>query len=79
MFVTAFTSLWMTGLNGGWWSPIHILSLVVLFYLPVAIRQAMGGDIANHRRHMRNMYFGLLSGGLLAVWPSRSLGHLLWG
>ncbi len=79
MLLTAGTSLWITGLNAPNWSPIHILSLIVLFFIPVAVYRARQGDIANHRRHMRNMYFGLLAAGAFAALPGRSFGHFLWG
>ncbi len=79
MLVVAITSLWITGLNAPHWSPIHILSLVVIAFVPIAIFRAWQGDIANHRRHMRNMYFGLLAAGAFAAMPGRTFGHLLWG
>lgn len=79
MLITAITSLWITGLNAPHWSPIHILSLVVIFFIPVAIYRAWQGDIANHKRHMRNMYFGLLAAGAFAALPGRTFGQMLWG
>jgi len=79
MLVVAITSLWITGLNAPHWSPIHLLSLLVILYVPIAIYRARRGDIARHRRHMRNMYFGLLAAGAYAALPGRTFGHLLWG
>ena len=79
MAIVAGTSLWITGLNGAYWSPIHILSFVVLIFLPIAIWRAMQGNIARHRRHMRNLYIGLLVAGAWAALPGRTFGQILWG
>ena len=79
MLVVAITSLWITGLNAPHWSPIHILSLVVIFFIPVAVFRAMQGDIERHRRHMRNLYIGLIAAGAFAALPGRTFGVILWG
>lgn len=79
MLLVALTSLGITGLNAPHWSPIHLLSLVVIAFIPIAVYRAWQGDIARHRRHMRNMYFGLLAAGAFAALPDRTFGHLLWG
>lgn len=60
-------------------SPIHLLTVLVLFYLPRGVLQARRGDIAAHRQTMRNLYIGgCVVAGLFTLLPGRFLGQLLW-
>lgn len=60
-------------------SPIHALTLLVLWQLPRGVRFARQGNIAAHRKTMRSLYLGgCIVAGLFTLAPSRFLGHLLW-
>lgn len=56
----------------GLFSPIHLLSLFVLYWLVQAVRTARRGDIANHRLIVKGMYFGgLIVAGAFTFLPGR--------
>ncbi|MGE4336638.1 MAG: DUF2306 domain-containing protein [Pigmentiphaga sp.] len=58
---------------------IHILIPLTLLGLWQAFRYLHKGDVANHRRIMRQVYFGAcLVAGFFTLLPSRYLGNLLW-
>jgi uncharacterized membrane protein len=60
-------------------SPIHALTLLVLWQLPRGVMHARRGDIVAHRKTMRSMYIGgCLVAGMFTLLPGRFLGHLLW-
>lgn len=79
MLMVAVTSLWITGLNGAWWSPIHLLSLLTIAAIPLAVWRVRRGQVAAHRRAMTAVFIGLLVAGAWAATPGRTLGNLLWG
>lgn len=60
-------------------SPIHALTLLVLWQLPRGVRFARQGNVAAHRKTMRSLYLGgCVVAGLFTLAPGRYLGHLLW-
>lgn len=60
-------------------SPIHLLTLFVLWQLPLGVRYARQGNIVAHRRTMRGLYIGgCIVAGLFTLMPGRFLGQLLW-
>ena len=64
----------------GPFSPIHLLSVYVLYALFSAIRQVRRGNIAAHRRSMRGLFFGgLIVAGLFTLWPGRLMHQFIWG
>jgi len=79
MYGTALSSLGVTSLFPGHFSPIHILSLITLATLPFAILARRRGDIKGHARIMIGNYSGLLIAGLFTLIPGRLLGHVLFG
>lgn len=79
MLVVALSSFWITGLNGLHWSPIHLLSLLVVVMIPLAVWRARRGNVAAHRRTMIILYVNLLLAGAWAAVPGRTFGNMLWG
>lgn len=78
MLTAAISSFWITGLNDGSFSPIHILSIVVLVTVPAAIFAIRHRRVNTHRRAMQALYFsGLVLPGLLTLLPDRLLGRLM--
>lgn len=64
----------------GDFSPIHLLSLYVLFGSVMAIRSARRRDIRAHRAQVAGMYFGgIVVAGLFTMLPSRVMGATIFG
>lgn len=77
MLTAAVSSFWITGIRGDY-SPIHILSVVVLVTVPAAILAIRKGKVSTHRRAMLTLFFtGLVLPGLFTLLPMRLLGRLL--
>lgn len=80
MLAAAVSSLWITGLNGQRYSPIHALSILVLVTVPAAVYAIRRGRLQTHRRAMLTIYFtGLVLPGLFTLLPARLLGGLVFG
>lgn len=78
MLVTALDSFALHGITGGL-SPIHALSLLTLVTVTVAVRQAMRGDVAAHRRTISRMVAGLVVAGAFTFVPGRLMFAWLVG
>lgn len=77
MLTAAISSFWITGITGGF-SPIHVLSVVVLVSVPAAIYAIRNKRLNTHRRAMQVLFFsGLVLPGLLTLLPMRLLGRLM--
>jgi uncharacterized membrane protein len=64
----------------GHFSPIHILSVLVIVLVPMLIRAARRHDVARHRRTVRGIVIGaLLVAGFFTFPFDRLLGHWLFG
>ncbi len=60
-------------------TPIHALTLLVAFMLPLGIWHARRGNVAAHRRTMRRLFAGAcVIAGVFTLLPGRFLGTLLW-
>jgi uncharacterized membrane protein len=60
-------------------SPIHLLTILVLTQLPRGVWHARQGRIEAHRKTMRGLYIGGCAvAGLFALLPWRFLGRQLW-
>lgn len=81
MALVALSSFWITNLRLiGPFSPIHLLSVYVLFQLVIAIRAARQGDIAKHRSTMKGMVFwGLVVAGSFTFFPGRTMYQVVLG
>ena len=61
-------------------SPIHLLTLFVLWQQPRGVLAARRGEVALHRKTMRGLYIGgCVVAGLFTLAPGRLLGQWLWG
>jgi uncharacterized membrane protein len=77
MLTAAVSSFWITGLTGGY-SPIHVLSLLVLVLVPLAVLAIRRGKVRRHRMAMIGLFFGaLVIPGLFTLLPGRLLGRLM--
>ena len=64
----------------GPFSPIHVLSVIVLVTLWRAIRQVRRGNIRAHRRAMILLYWlSLVLTGLFTFWPGRVMYQVITG
>ncbi len=81
MMVIAVGSLWISELPvWGRWSPIHLLSLLVIVTVPLAVWRARRGEIAAHSRGMKSLYLlALIGAGIFTLWPGRVLHGILFG
>jgi uncharacterized membrane protein len=79
MFFAAITSIWITGIRPGQFSPIHLLSILTLVTLPYAIWSRRVGRISSHRAAMISLYVSLVAAGLFTLLPSRLIGHAVFG
>lgn len=80
MAVTAVSSLFLTGLNGDFYSLIHLLSGWMLIALPMGVAAIRRGNVMAHRRAMTGMFVGgLLIAGSLSFLPGRFMFAFLLG
>jgi uncharacterized membrane protein len=80
MFLTAVDSLFVRTNPSGSFSPIHILSVLVIVLVPLLIRAARSHDVTRHRRTVRGIVIGaLLVAGFFTFPFDRLLGHWLFG
>src|SRR6266508_1307434 len=62
MAVVAASSFWIHEIRlVGPWSPIHLLSIMVLVLLPIAVVAARRHNVSRHRKTM----IGIFTGGLI--------------
>lgn len=77
---TAVSSLFMTGLNGGFYSFIHIISGWTIVALPMAVVAIRRREVERHRRSMTGMFVGgLLIAGALTFLPGRFMFDFFFG
>lgn len=64
----------------GPFSPIHLLSLLILVTVPLAVIRARRGDRAGHARGMKIIFWlALIGAGLFTMLPGRIIGQILFG
>lgn len=81
MVVTSLSSFFIHSLRLYFgFSPIHILSVLTLIGSWQAVVAARAGRIAEHRRHVGNLYsLALLTAGAFTLLPGRLMHKLLFG
>lgn len=79
MAFVAVGSFWMRSLNGGSFSPVHLLSVFTIAVLIAGVALARQGKINRHRRMMIGLYCGLTAAGLATLLPGRLIGDFLFG
>ena len=81
MLVIAASSLWIQQIRLiGPFSPIHILSIIVLITVPLAVWHARRHRVAKHRRVMISLYvFALIGAGVFTLLPGRIMHAVVFG
>ena len=81
MLVIAASSLWIQQIRLiGPFSPIHILSIIVLITVPLAVWHAHRHHVAKHRRVMISLYvFALIGAGVFTLLPGRIMHAVVFG
>ena len=78
--VTAGATLFITTLNHGRWSLLHLFTGWVLLVLPLGVMWAKRHNVARHRRTMMGLFYGGFAINLaIAFIPGRLLWMLLLG
>ncbi len=80
MVVSALSSFFIGSINLFFgFSPIHVLSILVLWSSLQAVRAARRGDIAAHRKNILGMYVGgiIVAGGFTLV-PGRLMNNVVF-
>lgn len=80
MMTTALSSLFITGINGDFYSFIHLISGWTLIALPMAIYLVRQGKVRQHAQTMVGLFVGgmLIAGGLTFL-PGRLMFEMFFG
>lgn len=81
MLIVAVSSFWIHGIKlWGPWSPIHLLSIMVLAMLPLALVFARRHNARGHARTMIGIFIGgLVIAGLFTFIPGRLMHAVALG
>jgi uncharacterized membrane protein len=81
MLVVAISSLFIHQIRlWGPWSPIHLLSILVLVTLPLAVLHARRHDVRRHRMAMLMLFTGaLVIAGVFTFLPGRIMHAVAFG
>lgn len=80
VLATAGATLFITSLNHGRWSMLHLFTGWVLLVLPLAVMWAKRHDVARHRRTMMGLFYGGFALNLfIAMIPGRTLWMMFLG
>ena len=80
VLTTAGATLFITSLNHGKWSLLHLFTGWVLLILPLAVIWAKRRDVARHRRTMMGLFYGGFAINLfIAFIPGRTLWMMFFG
>ncbi len=80
VFTTAASTLFITSLNNGRWSLIHLFTGWTLIILPIAVTWARRHDVARHRRAMMGLFYGAFAINLIIAFiPGRTMWDLFFG
>ncbi|TGQ17692.1 MULTISPECIES: DUF2306 domain-containing protein [unclassified Mesorhizobium] len=81
MLVIAISSFWIQQIRlVGPFSPIHLLSILVLVTVPLAVWHARNHRVAKHRKVMISLYFfALIGAGVFTLLPGRIMHAVVLG
>jgi uncharacterized membrane protein len=81
MLSVAISSFWIHQIRlVGPWSPIHLLSILVIVSVPLAVWKAHHHEVADHRRIMILVFSGaLVIAGLFTLLPGRIMHAVAFG
>lgn len=78
--LVAGSSLFITSLNHGRWSLLHLFTGWTLIILPLAVIWAKRHEVARHRRAMLGLFYGGFAINLLIAFiPGRALWQIMLG
>jgi uncharacterized membrane protein len=78
--LVAGSSLFITSLNHGHWSILHLFTGWTLIALPLGVMWAKRRDVARHRRFMMGLFYGGFAVNLfIAFIPGRTMWNLILG
>lgn len=78
--LTAGATLFITSLNHGRWSLLHLLTAWVFLVLPLGVMWAKRHDLKRHRSTMMGLFYGGFAINLLiAFLPGRTLWWMFFG
>ena len=74
------TSIFITELNNGAWSLVHLFTGWTLIVLPSAVMWAKRHDVARHRRTMMGLFYGGFAINMfIAFIPGRTMWNMFFG
>ena len=81
MLVIAVSSFWIQQIRlFGRFSPIHLLSILVLVTVPLAVWHAHNHRVVKHRKVMIALYvFALVGAGIFTLLPGRIMHTVVFG
>jgi uncharacterized membrane protein len=81
MLAVAISSFWIHQIRlVGLWSPIHLLSILVLITVPLGVWRAHRHEVADHRLIMTLIFSGaLVIAGLFTLLPGRIMHAVVFG
>jgi len=81
MLTVAVSSLFIHQIRlWGPWSPIHLLSILVLVTLPLAVLHARRHEVSRHRKAMLGLFTGaLVIAGVFTFLPGRIMHNVAFG
>jgi uncharacterized membrane protein len=80
VLVTAGATLFITSLNDGSWSLLHLFTGWTLITLPLAVMAAKRHVVARHRRSMMGLFYGGFAINLfIAFIPGRAMWVMFFG
>ena len=78
--VVAVSSIFITTLNPGHWSLLHLFTGWTLIVLPLGMFAARRRNLARHRKTMMGLFCGgFVINGFIAMIPGRTVWHLFFG
>lgn len=78
--VTAGATLFITSLNHGSWSWLHLFTAWTLIILPLGVMAAKRRTVAAHRKRMMGLFYGGFAVNLLiAFLPGRTMWMMFFG
>jgi len=80
MAVTALSALFITGLNGKYWSFIHLFVPLSFYAIWELFHYVRKGNIKKHEKAVKGLFFGaLLIPGVISFLPGRLMWHVVFG
>ncbi len=80
MALTALSALFITGLNGRYWSFIHLFVPLTFYAIWELFHYIRKGNTKKHEKAVKGLFFGaLLIPGITSFFPGRLMWHVVFG